>query len=238
MGRVKFFIYVRTYLELPSLACTPILTYAARQAFKGMAVPMMQKLVGHLKLELERGGKPTREWDVTQTLAKHVLPNAAPGEVEAIMAKRDACPTPVYTTYLATKALDACRNAMDADEFDTAVPELERESKKVARGQAKAQPKQKASAKPPARAATALRPDPGQTYTQDDAKAFLPVAKGCTITTDVNLHMRWKVYYPRTRSPFSMSCASGSSQNEALLACLRWVWEQHVAHGGSACPWQ
>ena len=144
----------------------------------------------------------------------------------------------VGTAAIALKALDACRDAMDADEFDTAAHELERDSEKVSRGQAKAQPKQKASAKPPARAATALRPDSGQTYTQDDAKAFLPVAKGCTITKDINLHMRWKVYYPRTSSPFSMSCAYGSSQHEALLACLRWVWEQRVAHGGSACPWQ
>ena len=235
MGRVGFSIY----LELPSLTCTPSShTYASRQAFKGMVVPMMQKLVGHFKLGFERGGKPTREWDVTQTLVKHVLPNAAPGEVEAIMAKRDACPTPVYTTYLTTKALDACRDAMDADEFGTAVHQLERGSKNISRGQAKAQPKQEASAKPPARAATALRPDPGQTYAQDDAKAVLPVAKRCTITKDINLHMRWEVYYPSTSSPFSMSCAFGSSQHEALLACLRWVGEQHVAHGGSACPWQ
>jgi hypothetical protein len=235
MGKVKFSIY----LELPSLACTPILTYAAKQAFKGMTVPMMQRLVSHLKLEFERGGKPTREWDVTQTLVKHVLPKAAPGEVEAIMAKRDACPTPVYTTYLTTKAMDACRDAMDADEFDNAVHELERESKKVSRSQAKAPHKPKASAKPPRKpTARAPRPDPSQNYTQEEAKAFLPIAKGCTIIKDIKLHMRWQVHYPRTSSPFSMSCAFGANQHEALLVCLRWVWEQHVLHGGEACPWQ
>lgn len=69
------------------------------------------------------------------------------------------------------------------------------------------------------------------------AAKYIPQVTGCSIYKDTKLHMRWSASYPTASPPHSTSQAFGvSSDRDAMLHCLRWLWTQHAAHGGGECP--
>lgn len=79
-------------------------------------------------------------------------------------------------------------------------------------------------------------------FSQEQAAAMLPQAKGTTISP-VN-GRQWQVKYKaRPRRPYSHSVtydpegpAGLDNHRKALLECLEWVWQVHVECGGAACP--
>lgn len=70
------------------------------------------------------------------------------------------------------------------------------------------------------------------------AMALLPPVRKCTVTTDDNWHMRWKIGYPTDAPPRSHSKTWNAERSclDALKECLVWAWNAHFEATGQSCP--
>jgi hypothetical protein len=84
-----------------------------------------------------------------------------------------------------------------------------------------------------------LRRIESKMWTQEQAKALCPTARGVTIS--MHTGTRWIIKYPaRAKYPKSNSQTWGGDQThmQALSKCLQWAWDiHHNECGGPACPY-
>lgn len=70
----------------------------------------------------------------------------------------------------------------------------------------------------------------------------MPTAIGCSLSKDVKWHNRWIASYRRPGESkqryksVSYATTTCVSVREALLAVIRWAWEEHFSATGEACP--
>lgn len=73
----------------------------------------------------------------------------------------------------------------------------------------------------------------------DFARSLLPRHKGCLIQ-DYPTKNAFQVYYSESttapRSKHFTFSEKGFSEQEVLLACVRWAWHKHKGHTGIECP--
>jgi hypothetical protein len=101
-----------------------------------------------------------------------------------------------------------------------------------------------AAAAPPAGAAIAAPPLAVRSIERkiwliEDARALIPVAKGCKLW--IHKGTAWQITYTaKPHWPRSHSCSwidgCDVSHFDNLVYCLRWAWSAHKALTGEACP--
>lgn len=99
---------------------------------------------------------------------------------------------------------------------------------------AKAAPKPKAGAKANAKAA----PKPMFVFSISHAQAKARILAGCSIWRGLTRQQRWGHCPPNRR--FSISWDSEGGERQAMIACIRRLWREHLdlnALGNEACPW-
>ena len=73
--------------------------------------------------------------------------------------------------------------------------------------------------------------------TAADARGYLPRVANTTIKKDTRYHNRWRAYYPKPGQSHVSRAISVSSDRDAMLYCLRRVWEWHTEATQEECPW-
>ena len=74
-------------------------------------------------------------------------------------------------------------------------------------------------------------------YSIEEARAYLPYAKGCVIA--IHIDGRWIAKYknkPKEPRSHSVPFSSNAESFVALVTCLKWAWEVHTLLTGDACP--
>ena len=87
-------------------------------------------------------------------------------------------------------------------------------------------------------AAPALRAIEDRRYDASEARMFLPVAKGCTIS--IHTDHAWTVKYARVTPGYKSHTCTWSEEVPflaSLCRCLQWAWDRHVEAGHPGCPW-
>ena len=70
------------------------------------------------------------------------------------------------------------------------------------------------------------------------ARGYLPVVAKTFITNVINgYHNRWRAYYPKPGQSHVGRAMSVSTDRDAMLYCLRRVWEWHTEATEEECPW-
>lgn len=223
---------------------------AARKAFVGMTVPLLQRLMKHVGLQLPPGEKPTLG-SLLRCLMRHSLPDLPEDEIEQLVATRDKAKVAYQGCLTESDIAELFEaDAIDEEDKNTAVAAFKRMSK-VAAATARKKPVvsesthgDKHCAKDGAETVPD-EPNPKKRYTgystPADAKLALPQVKGCTIQKDAVRFNRWTVSYPCTAPPFSYSRSWGDggriSPADCLKACYEWAWARHSAATGEAPQW-
>ena len=73
--------------------------------------------------------------------------------------------------------------------------------------------------------------------TAADARGYLPRVENTTIKKDTSYAYRWFAHYPRLGHSHVSRAISVSSDRDAMLYCIRTVWEWHTAATEEECPW-
>ena len=73
--------------------------------------------------------------------------------------------------------------------------------------------------------------------TSADARGYLPQVANTTIQRDSRNKCRWRAYYPKPGQSYVSRAMSVSTDRDAMLDCLRRVWEWHTEATEEECPW-
>ena len=76
-----------------------------------------------------------------------------------------------------------------------------------------------------------------------DAKQYIPQAKGCSLQRESTWHHRICASYLRRTSPGPKSHKrtyknDEGSEEAALRQCVLWLWAVHEEQTGQSCPWE
>ena len=211
----------------------PLVNHSARYGFRGVIVPLMRKLC--ILLNAHKGGRiPTREKELATLLIKFCFPEFTDEEVAAALAHRPNTNKCRHATVLTEENVEAAENILEDDE------ELHEEVEKSKKEAAAAKPGASSSHQPyvPAGgpAPAAPEPDAPTPWPPGDhglaaARAFLPLAPGCSL----NIHKgkSWQVKYlykpdpPRSYSEAWRDDEDGHSRFDVLRRCVTWAWHWH-----------
>ena len=69
------------------------------------------------------------------------------------------------------------------------------------------------------------------------ARGYMPAVADTSLQKDTGCDYRWRAYYPRLGHSHVFQAFSVSSDRDAMLYCIRTVWEWHTAATGEECPW-
>ena len=219
-----------------------LLQSAAREGFRMLTVPWMQRLWVHLKIE---GTRPTLEADLAEALIRHVMPDAGAEEVADCLSRRRRDERPFLNTVLTEEGVQVVEDHMQGME----VQEVVRSEGKALACAAKLRDKKQATFRDPehnlapgaAASSSAVRQEiEAKAYTVAEAKKMLPKVSYCSIA--IHTDSAWEVKYPKQEPPksHSRSFTPGESKSsfDALKHCLRWVWSVHTELTGQQCPWK
>lgn len=183
---------------------------------------------------INKAGMPTLEAELAELLVRHCLPDRTDDEIKSILHSRHQHQKQRVQSYLTPENLDASHDVLEEDVVKEVKDDLRRQAVTAAARSAPSQP-QKEGRQP-----TKPKPLRGDTFTQGEAKAFLPPTPGCSIHKDIIWHHRWVLKYPRETPPYStsMTFAKAGAERAALLHVLSWAWDLHEKDFGSPCPWE
>lgn len=214
-----------------------LVNHAARHGFRTLTVPYLKKLYRFLAVP-HKGAMPSTEAALATALVKHVYPEKSADEIKAMVDKRYATRRPPVETVIQCDDVEHVKDVFDADEGKDVEHELrDIIQNKTIRGQpgSGALGGRKGA---PAKAVMKEIEIDGE-LTQEKAKEFLPIVKGCKISKDTKLHMRWSILYPKKEPPHGTSRAIGiEGDREAMLFCIRWAWTEHFLQTGEPAPFE
>lgn len=237
-------------------APTPMLKFSARLAFPGLTIPLLQK-VNELEGFPFAGARPTCEREWVEHLVTAVLPDLSDAEVQEIVSRRSIRAPARLSSCLTAENQHLAEEVLDHDEQQSVQKETKRAAQSRSRAAAPSGERRRgplASAPPPPvepspvvaappaaapRSRLGPRPVEGQVFTARQASAFLPQARGCSIS--VHTARAWQVKYLRRVSAgfksHTVSWGGGVSHRDAMCRCLRWAWDRHIEAEGCECPW-
>lgn len=218
--------------------------FAATQGFRGVTVPLMQKLWTLLTVN---GPKPRLEAAIVRGLVEHHFPNAPDEEIVLYCERRHSSNESWLESIIDQADMDDVGDVVEPGDL----PELEqthtvlenKAAKEKQRRDNRARASTSASAQPAARNSGSGASSSGITRNPRapvgfegldvaQAKLLIPQVKRCSIYKDMK-EFRWQAHYPRDKPPYSCSQAfSIAGEAEALKFVLRTIWGWHVGAGG------
>jgi len=251
-------------LQMDQARSQPLLKFAASRCFLGMTLPHLNKLMTALHMPFDRSNpRPKKEPAILRALVEHILPQATPEEVNAILALRagakdvEAPPSELFnegnldlTSHLFDDEdqKDAKKTVQKAKASATAMSKAARGSfgasssqgsrPRAAEGVSKAEA-QAASSSTVGSAAKRKKvpnPYPGTDYSSAEARQWCPDAKQCSLGKDDVRHHRWQCHYGKCNASKAWGPNTGYTDYQAMVYCLRYLWAQHREATGEACP--
>ena len=214
--------------------------YAARDGFRLMTKPVLEKLVAHEGLRFPKGQQPKTVDAIVKALIFHFLPQATPAIVEAALARRGRAVAKQEIVQQSALAVGC-----NAEGLFDCVDEDDHEIIMAAVDKAKAACEKPGSCpNPEAKSASWKRKpvDPNKEYDLEAGRSFLPSVKGCTLSLDEVRFTRWCGCYPRLTPPRyvtkSYGPQTGLTNTQALFYVLKQLWTWHTQETNDACPWQ
>lgn len=222
-------------VAMPGAVASPLLTFAARHAFKNMTMKQLRDLISEANLEIARP-LPRSERDLVGAVMRAVLPDISDDDIAKAFEKhrRKTAQPSVWKSALNSSNICHIEGLLDADDA------IELRKEVHAREVSSAVAEGKRIAAKGVRKPRKMQGLPNRgIVSREEAAAYLPSVAGCTISKDERLHYRWKVSYPADEAPFTCSKVwnQTTTQRSALLVVLRWAWAAHVKHTGEPCPY-
>jgi hypothetical protein len=217
----------------------PLLKHSGMNGFRGLSVPRLKDLCKMPSVGLKyRGALPSLEFPLVMLLLKHVFPEAAKEELEQYAKRRWETRKFPYECLLNAQDVEevACELEEGHDRED--ILQLMHSVVDAKTGSTASKAKTRKISKKTAAKPVVKKASIEGSLDAEQARLLLPQVKGCTAYKDVSFHYRWKMTYPRETPPFQVTQAFGvSSDREAMLFCLRRIWEWHLELEGEMCPW-
>lgn len=234
-----------------------LLRAAATDALRGLTVPQLLQIVDEYSVEYE-GRKPSIESAVVRLLVAWQFPKYSAEQLDAVCARRGARSRQVFASVLTPANVQHLSDA--AAGLDKGEVQSMQETAEKVMTTLQAMPKAKVflPAAPPGSGSSSsagagssssgaqvvkdwrqLPQLPEGSWTQAQAKMYLPDVRGCVIS--VHKNSAWMIKYPTVSLPRSRSQAFApgdeSSNSEALRLALVWAWRAHKEKTGLPCPW-
>ena len=219
---------------------------SARQGFRQLTGPFLQKLMAYAKLKFPRGERPTKVRDMAAALIKHFLHSANDDFINACLRKREG-PNKTEETMAQSSVLVAEGDAKllkhgveseDEEVIEKAVTKAKQHTSTASAATAKAT----TSAASSSRNWVPKQVKADKDYTAAAARALLPNRKGCTLHLDEVRFTRWSISYPRVHPPLSITksygARTGLTMTQALFHCLKQIWVWHAEETGEVCPYE
>lgn len=201
---------------------TALAVHAAREGFKYMTKPFLDRMVRFAQIRFEAGQRPNTVEDVMRALILHYIPKATDSMIEAALAHRGPKRLEQQLTNSSVRAqgqnLDALVNCMDADDHLALQQAVKDAKPRMVSGGAR-----KATA--PGRAWVRKPVNPSMVGTLQEGRELLPQARGCTLSLDEVRFSRWTGTYPTPTPPHyttkSYGPKTGYSSKQAMLFVVK-----------------
>lgn len=219
----------------PGAEPMPLLEFGARRCFKNLTMTQLRDLIEAAPLRVQKP-YPRRELDLVMACIYVVLPELELSEIEASAHKHRGCKQVASTWGSAINSTNLAHieGLLDNDDAACIRARVHQQEVAAAVSAGKTLAQKKGPRRP--RRLVALQ---GQSFSKEQAAAWLPQVVGCTISKDTRLHGRWKVSYPCDTAPFVCSKVWNAERSEraALFFVLRWAWAAHTQKVGEPCPY-
>lgn len=233
----------------------PLIKAAARTAFAGLTVAMMQKLVIKAGMKHE-GPRPHREQELAEMLVRWQFPEIGQDEMNSFMMHRQLKAPSRHETVLSPENAALVEGMVcedDLAEFKQTVGRRcasKKSSDRAESGKATSdrapQPEGgagSACSSVAGQCSSGVKRIPELDHTVSDARSYCPPPPPPGSWIGIHTGKSWQVKYPgKPTAPRSHTVTWGARQDctkhDALLLCLRWVWCVHTEVTGEQCPWQ
>ena len=213
---------------------TTLVRAAALKAFQNFTFGQLKGFAAMMKVKVPTIGRPKSEYDWCRLLVQWALPELGPEACQKVVEEHRGCKPPqVWGTQLTGAAADLVDRVLDKEDVKDVRAAVAQASSSSSSGS-------KGPAAKKARAASRLKQVTFKhEFTREEAAAYLPQVKGCSLGWDLKRHMRWVASYPNPSSPFSCSSVWNAevSSRDACLKVIRWAWSCHLKQTGEACPY-
>ena len=219
-------------LKLPP---TPLIHHAASKAFRRIDQNELKEYCTLRSIPMS-SPPPRTEHQWAALAVKHELPKLDDATVNSLVQ--------AYRAPL--RARGPCKSAINADNVELVAGLVEDDDAKdirvsvAKRAAAEKFAKTKQAAKGKVRQSRVKYPPGKHDFSLEEARKFLPKdTKGCVLSRDDKLHMRWEISYPNKEPPYSTSAVwtEERSSRQALFMCLRWCWACHLQATDAVCPY-
>jgi len=219
---------------VPAGEATTLVRAAALKAFQNFTFGQLKGFAAMMKVKVPTIGRPKSEYDWCRLLVQWALPELGPEACQKVVEEHRGCKPPqVWGTQLTGAAADLVDRVLDKEDVKDVRAAVAQASSSSSSGS-------KGPAAKKARAASRLKQVTFKhEFTREEAAAYLPQVKGCSLGWDLKRHMRWVASYPNPSSPFSCSSVWNAevSSRDACLKVIRWAWSCHLKQTGEACPY-
>lgn len=222
-----------------------VLKLSARTGFRQLSSYHLDLLMSMLRPPFPNDRRLTRENDKLTFLLRHVLGDIPDDQVKAIIASRGKKTHEEPNNMLYDEeALEKLGHCMDDDDF-----QIVKDHSKAVRKQRQAKvvvevaPKAPVERRPEAVGSRpwTVRPLPVQDdWDLQQARCYLPKAKGVSLSKDVRRFSRWTGVYPKGPTSHvskSWGPRTGFSVHSALCFVLHQLWQWHAAETGERVKW-
>ena len=201
----------------------PVAVGCGNHGFKTMTVVMMKKFYQHTVFP-KIGPMPTQEYPIGMALLKHMFPGVAECDLEAKLMHRFSTRKFGYETTIETEDIADVTSGLDEDDAEDFAKDIQRATleklgaetvkakgiKAVGSGAAASKKKR----------ASVLYDAVLDGMSEAAAKELCPKVVGIRISKDVDLHMRWGMYYPRAEAPRWVTKMFREKGDRYALFCL------------------
>ncbi len=219
-------------------AASSLAECAAREGFRQLNKPYLDKLLALQRIDWKKGRKPKTLVDAVKFLVRHFIPSASAEEIAEAGANRDQMHLQREVAECSVLAkgdnLAAMADCIASDDEEFVANTVANAKKLVSEDQP-----QQVSGNPKEWIRKPV--DPSMSYTLAEARKMIPQVRGCKLDLDQKRFHRWKLYYPRRTWPKNKTQAygdgTGLNETEALIACLKQGWAWHLEATGKECPY-
>lgn len=216
-----------------------LLAQAAREGFRQLTRPYLDKLVMVLGMKFEKNKRPRKVDDIVAALVRHILPSATDQQVRDAIAQRTSHNLESELSACSILSKDACVDSLteclSEDDAEDITKVADRAKEKAHR------PAKQASSSAPGRPWKRKEVDARKEFSLKEARDMLPPAKGCTLSLDQVRFTRWSGSYPRLTPPHfvtkSYGPRTGLDSRSAMFHVLRTLWVWHQETTGQECPY-
>lgn len=253
-------------LKFRSESPQSLLKSSALAAFKHLTCAQMKGVAKYSGFRDDRGLLPSIELDLCKLLVYRTLPELSQEQFGDIVAMRGAKKRAPFVSVVKESDKSALAEVLPNGEVDEVEKEVFAKKRQVEAPRSKVAARRPPPAEQPPAAAPApvvdasgsaasepvapdgnvlarpqrpLRAIVGEEWTAAEAREFLPVCQGVSMSIHTARSWQGKYLLRSSAGPKShtKSWNQGLTHREAMIQVIAWVWSRHTERTGEECPW-